>query len=249
MYQTCPKCGYHRQPTDDTAADQCPSCGLQFRKWLKQRYRRGPPGRGTPASPPPRGRGHASLLLDYPEPQERLVLVGRLLLLLILAVWGLRFISMDHRVLQGGLPPINYSFLHGVDLVFHEAGHILFRPFGRFITVLGGSLGQLLMPAVVMGAFLRCGDPFGAAVGLWWLGQSLMDLAPYIYDARRGQMLLLGGVTGQDRPGSHDWQNILGSLGLLDWDHAIAGAAHGLGALLVLAALGWGGWVLRRHWS
>jgi len=250
MYQTCPKCGYRRQPMDSAPVDQCPACGLLFEQWLRQRFRKARPdiNRAPVARLAPVRRAHfATLLLDYPKPQDRLVLAGRFLLLILLALWGTRFIAMDHRVLEGGLPPINYSFLHGVNLVFHEAGHVLFRPLGRFMTVLGGSLGQLLMPAVVIGAFLRQSDPFGAAVGLWWLGQSLMDLAPYIYDARRGEMLLLGGVTGRDRPGYHDWENILAALGLLRWDHTLAGAVEGAGTLLVIAAIGWGGYVLWRN--
>ncbi len=39
------------------------------------------------------------------------------------------------------------SFLHLINLPFHEAGHILFIPLGRFMTVLGGSLFQVIVPA------------------------------------------------------------------------------------------------------
>jgi hypothetical protein len=135
-----------------------------------------------------------------------------------------------------------------VNLVFHEAGHLIFSPFGRFVAVLGGSLGQLLIPALAIAAFLRLRDPFAASTGLWWLAQSTMDLAPYIYDARRGEMVLLGGTTGRDSPGLHDWTNILGDLGMLHMDHAIAAAVDGLGVLLMLSAYLWGGYVLWRNW-
>ena len=46
------------------------------------------------------------------------------------------------------------SFLHLVNLPFHEAGHIISRPFGAFITSLGGTPGQLLMPFICMGTLL-----------------------------------------------------------------------------------------------
>ena len=83
---------------------------------------------------------------------------------------------MDHRDGE-----IAGSFIHSVNLVFHEAGHVLFRPFGDFMTVLGGSLLQLLVPLVVAAALLlKNRDPFGASIGVWWLGQSFKDLAPYI---------------------------------------------------------------------
>ena len=45
------------------------------------------------------------------------------------------------------------NFLHLIDLVFHEAGHIIFGFFGRFIAVLGGSLNQVLIPVVCTAVF------------------------------------------------------------------------------------------------
>ena len=56
------------------------------------------------------------------------------------------------------------SFLHLPDLVFHEAGHIIFSPLGRFMTVLGGSLLQFLIPVIAAIAFVRQDEPFGAAI-------------------------------------------------------------------------------------
>ena len=38
------------------------------------------------------------------------------------------------------LRPAGWSFLDGVDLIFHEAGHVLFSPFGPTLMLLGGSL-------------------------------------------------------------------------------------------------------------
>jgi hypothetical protein len=69
--------------------------------------------------------------------------------------------------------------LHLVNLPFHEAGHVIFSPFGRFMQVLGGTLGQLLMPTICMAVLLlRTREAFGAAVALWWLGENFMDVAP-----------------------------------------------------------------------
>ena len=50
--------------------------------------------------------------------------------------------------------PKTYRFLDRVDLVFHEAGHLIFGFFGEFIGVLGGSLMQVLIPAIVTGYFI-----------------------------------------------------------------------------------------------
>jgi hypothetical protein len=79
--------------------------------------------------------------------------------------WGLWFIQTDYSQLINGLPEINYSFMHLVDLIFHEAGHVLFIPFDRFMTILGGSLTQLLMPIMVLGVLLfQQRDTFDALV-------------------------------------------------------------------------------------
>jgi hypothetical protein len=110
---------------------------------------------------------------------------------------------------------------------------------------LGGSLFQVMMPLIVMGSFLfQQRNNFGASVGLWWAGQSMMDIAPYINDARARQMPLLGGGNGMDRPGMHDWYNILGQLGMRRSDHTLAALVDGLGELTVLLALAWGGYLL-----
>ncbi len=184
--------------------------------------------------------------LFYVPPQVRPIhFYGRAALFLVLFVWGWQFISTDYDVLVGGYPEISDSFMHNVNLVFHEAGHVIFRPFGRFTTILGGTLNQWLIPFIVMFAFVwKTRDTFGATVGLWWLGQSFMDAAPYINDARAGQLILLGGGTGRDQPGYHDWENILRDLNWMEYDHMIAGIVDALGVSFLLISFLWGAYVL-----
>lgn len=131
------------------------------------------------------------------------------------------------------------SFLHLPNLVFHEAGHVLFLPFGRFVTVLGGSLCQVLVPLLCAVAFLRQnGDRFGCAICSWWAGQSLVDLSPYVADARALQLPLLGGRTGAEVEG-HDWEYLLSATGLLHWDVTLGRGIHLMGTLVMCAALAW----------
>ena len=153
--------------------------------------------------------GWPGLLLPGPGEPNPWSLAARAVLLALLALWTLGFLrhGMDPRYLMG-------SFLHLVHLPFHEAGHVLLMPFGRFLMVLGGSLFQLAIPLVCGGVFLlKNRDPFAASVTLWWAGQSLMDLAPYIADARALRLPLLGGRTGAEVEG-HDWEYLLGATGL-----------------------------------
>jgi hypothetical protein len=131
------------------------------------------------------------------------------------------------------------SVLHLPNLVFHEAGHVIFGFFGRFITVLGGSLFQCLVPIICTVAFVRQKNPFASALCAWWAGENLLDLAPYIADARALQLVLLGGHTGAEVEG-HDWEYILTQLGWLHRDVALGLAAHRFGLLTMTAALLWG---------
>jgi len=168
-------------------------------------------------------------------------LVARAAFLALLALWTARFLrhGLDADVLMG-------SFLHLVNLPFHEAGHVLFSPFGRFLTVLGGSLLQVAVPLVCSGAFLlKTRDPFAASVTTWWAGQSLTDLAPYVADARALRLPLLGGRTGAEVEG-HDWEYLLATLGLLDRDVTLGRLTFGLGAIVMAVSLAWGAAALWR---
>jgi hypothetical protein len=154
----------------------------------------------------------------------------RLALVLGLGVWTVQFartpLSADAMD----------SFLHLPNLVFHEAGHLLFAMFGQFMSVLGGSLTQVLIPVIASVAFIRQDQPFGAAVCGWWAGQNLVDLAPYIADARALQLVLLGGRTGAEVEG-HDWEYLLTALGVVHRDQAIGTFVHAAGIVIMVVSL------------
>jgi hypothetical protein len=197
-----------------------------------------------PAQPTPLDYFKA-VFLSVPDQVNPVVFGGRVLAYLLFFVWGWMFIL--HSVESNYVAE---SFMHNINLIFHEAGHLIFSPFGKFISTLGGSLSQLLMPAIVAGAFLlKNRDPFGASVGLWWLGQNCMDLAPYLNDARSMTLPLLGGVTGQDVADYHDWEYLLRHLHLLEADHFLAHSAQACGVMLMLIAFVWGGYILFRQFQ
>ena len=164
-----------------------------------------------------------------------MVRAGRVILLLLLVGWTWLFLAWPMRQ-----DVIGASFLHLISLPFHEAGHVLFAPFGDLMTSLGGSLAQVVVPLVCLVAFLTTSrNPFGAAVMCWWAGENLLDVAMYANDARSLQLVLLGGHTGAEVEG-HDWEHILQLTGLLHRDHQIAQAMQAAGALLMVVAIAWG---------
>jgi len=153
-------------------------------------------------------------------------------LILGLVIWSWTFAAAP----MGGAAA--HSVLHLPDLVFHEAGHVILGIFGRFVGVLGGSLFQFAVPLILGTAFLRQADAFAAAVCAWWAGQNLLDVAPYIADARALQLVLLGGQTGAEVEG-HDWEYLLTEMNLLQWDRTLGFTAHWAGLAMMAAALLW----------
>jgi hypothetical protein len=183
--------------------------------------------------------GGADEMKSVSDPFTRLPWLTRAAVLVCLIAWTWQFA----RAPMGAAVE---SMLHLPNLVLHEAGHILFGLFGRFLSVAGGSLLQFALPLVLAGAFLRQSNPFGAVVCTWWAGQNLLDLAPYIADARALQLVLLGGKTGAEVEG-HDWEYLLTELGWLPFDRTLGLAAHRLGLLMMIAALIWGAIYLARN--
>jgi len=243
----CPHCDFDQQDGNI----ECPKCGIIFAKY-RSLHRPRPGFQEEQVLSAVAGneenekagilRRMWSAVIHVDDEVNIVYFVGRGLAFLLFLVWGIILIT---KPMESNY--IGRSFMHNINLPFHEAGHILFRPFGRFITVLGGSLTQLLVPAVVLVVFLRKKNPFGATIGLWWLGESAMDLAPYINDARALKLVLLGGVTGRDVADYHDWEYILRVLDMKTWDHILAGLAYGAGIAMIVVSFLWGAFILFRQ--
>jgi hypothetical protein len=160
----------------------------------------------------------------------RRVWYGRLAALALVAVWGSGVVFSPMTE-----PP---TLLHLTVILFHEAGHVLFMPFGEALRVAGGTIGQLLMPLACAVALHRRGDNFGAAVCLAWMAMSLVDASVYAYDAADPLLPLIGGGTGNDS--FHDFVFLFDRYGQLGRAHGWAKAMKALGAIALLASLAWG---------
>ena len=130
------------------------------------------------------------------------------------------------------------SGLHRVNLVFHEFGHPAFSFFGRTMNILGGTLGQLLIPLVVTVAFWRQRDALGSAVGGFWFFENFLDVAVYMADAQVLLLPLIGGLGSE----AHDWRNLFTMWGVLGKTPMIAGTTETLGWLGIVATWIWLSW-------
>lgn len=232
-YSQCPKCG-HKPTAPLPASASCPKCGIYFFKWRHTL--------NTPASEDINSEivdsdesGFFASMLQPMDKMDPLSFYGRSITLVLLAIWSWFLFSYDYRTGEIGM-----SFMHNILLPIHEAGHVLFRPFGEFMMILGGSLFQIALPFAIGIAFIvKQRDNFGASIGLWWGGVSLLDLSPYIYDALNPQLVLLGGGTGAN-DGPHDWIYLLITMRQIDNAQRWGAFTHTIGGLLVFLALSWG---------
>jgi len=235
----CPKCG-HEQSDENM---ECIRCGLIFSQYKPLDYNQ-ILDRQSSSENAPLFKRTIKYLIRTKDKTEIVYFAGRLFVLVLLIVWSVKFFQSSIADNYTGK-----SFMHLVNLPFHEAGHLVFLPFGKVLHSLGGSLGQVIMPLVcALVLLVRTRDTFGASIAFWWAGESILDLAPYIDDARSMTLQLLGGNTGSSAPyGFHDWNFVLSELNLLRYDHLLADIAFTGGRLIMSFALLWGLAVLIRQ--
>lgn len=144
---------------------------------------------------------------------------------------SLYFFTIAYNPMTDGI----WNFLSFVDLPVHETGHLIFRLLGEFMMVAGGSLFQVIVPAVFVGYFFRGGQYYSAAIVLFWLGQSVLNVWVYADDAVRMQLVLTSGFTGSE--GSfHDWNYLLSRTGLIGYHQVVSGLIRFAGTLTIIAA-------------
>ena len=133
-----------------------------------------------------------------------------------------------------------WDLLDDLNLAVHEAGHLVFSPFGETMTILGGSLFQVLVPAAFVAYFARTRQRYAAAATMAWVGVNLLNVARYIGDARAQALPLLGGEDS-----IHDWWYLLINRDLLSQDLVIARWVHFFGTVAFVVAVVGGAFFLR----
>jgi hypothetical protein len=129
------------------------------------------------------------------------------------------------------LPNENYfSPLDLINLWFHEAGHIILGFFGHFIMMAGGTVFQLLVPALCLAHLRRRGANLGWQICLFWLGENMLNISIYAGDAVSKALPLVGG-------GDHDWAYLLGATGLTPHVAEVSSAFFLCGSAVILFSL------------
>lgn len=134
--------------------------------------------------------------------------------------------------LSAALHPYDWHLIDGANLIIHEAGHVIFSPFGSFLNILGGSLLQILIPAMFTAYFWRQKFLISTSVMMLWLGQSIINTSIYIGDAVLTRLPLLGGDTTM-----HDWNNLLSMIHLLPHATAISRTVFFLGWSIIIGSI------------
>jgi hypothetical protein len=141
---------------------------------------------------------------------------------LLLAFWYFLYYS-SHTA--------TWHYIDGLDLLIHEAGHVIFIFFGEFMHILGGSLFQLVFPMIFVVYFILRQEYFSASALLLWPAVNLLNIAIYAGDAVFMQLPLLGGDNV-----IHDWNALLTMTGLLDHAGLISLIIWDIGMVLGLSS-------------
>jgi hypothetical protein len=136
-----------------------------------------------------------------------------------------------------------FLFIDFANLMIHEAGHPFFSWFGSYtLTILGGTLGELIVPLLCAIAFFFRREVSGLAFSFFWFFENFLYIGTYMSDARAEALPLVGN-------GDHDWNILFGQWNLLLQDTKIGGATRLLGWLGMLAVCAWLTWQTFRDQS
>jgi len=143
---------------------------------------------------------------------------------------SLAILVLGFYVIYGAFDVRRLWLIDGANLLFHEAGHLIFGILGEVAGFWGGTWMQLLMPLGIAVAFYRQGQKYSSSVMMLWLGQNLFGISVYIKDARSQSLPLVGGEI-------HDWGYLLGKAGLLKYDQGIGNWTWLCGLFIVLGSV------------
>jgi hypothetical protein len=144
---------------------------------------------------------------------------------------------------------LNFSgmtLLDNIHLPIHEGGHLLFGWLGATPGLWGGTILQLLVPALLAMSFAVKQELTGTTFCVVFFFHSLTGVATYMIDALRLELPLVtvGAVADESQ---HDWVNIFTSLGVLPHATQIGNTVRLVAWCGMLATVAWFGWRYSRQ--
>ena len=127
-----------------------------------------------------------------------------------------------------------YFVIDNLTLIIHEAGHTIFGIFGwRFLTVLGGTLLQILLPFLLFIVSWRSRKIVVSQASLYWLGFAWLGSAAYCADAYTQDLPLIGNLPKS----SHDFLNILSDMNILNHYKTISWVMFVIGCFILITGI------------
>lgn len=138
------------------------------------------------------------------------------------------------------------TLLDNVHLPIHEGGHLLFSYFGETLHLWGGTILQLLVPALLAAYFAAQRQIPGTTFCLFAFFHSLAGVATYMSDAiaRALPLVTVGAVADES---DHDWYNIFTQLGILPHAVQIGSITRILAWCGMIATVVWFAWLYREQ--
>ncbi len=138
------------------------------------------------------------------------------------------------------------TMLDNVHLPIHEGGHLFFSYFGETLHLWGGTIFQLLVPALLAAYFATQRQISGTTFCCFAFFHSLTGVATYMSDAiaRALPLVTVGAVADES---DHDWYNIFTQLGILRHAVHIGSATRFVAWSGMLVTVGWFAWRSRQQ--
>lgn len=137
------------------------------------------------------------------------------------------------------------TLLDNLHLITHEAGHLLFGWLGETLGLWGGTLLQLLVPALLAIAFVVRREIPGVMFCAFAFFHSLSGVAIYMSDALRQELPLVTVGASADEA-QHDWVRIFSQMGVLPHAIQIGNTFRLIAWMGMLVTVAWLCW---RYWQ
>ncbi len=135
-------------------------------------------------------------------------------------------------LLYAAADPTGFLIIDYVNLIIHEGGHFFFSWFGHTIMILGGTLGELIVPLLCAAYFWWKRETTAVAFCSFWFFENFLYIGTYMADARTSALPLVGSEES-------DWTILFTQWGILIKDQQIGSTTRAIGWLGMLTTAIW----------